>query len=159
MHSPENLKKKIIKRYGTPTAVLDMDIVERNIQSAQKRCDDAGVFNRPHVKTHKSPDLAKLQLDYGARGITCQKIGEAEVMVDAGITDIIVATNVIGAAVSGKLSRLLKRAPVRCCADSEYTLKRYSEAAVVASRPIDVLIECDTGRHRAGVEKLRLLNL
>ncbi len=80
------LAAKIAREYGTPALVIDMDQVERNIARVQAACDAAGVANRPHIKTHKSPYLARLQRDAGARGITCQKLGEAEVMVEGGST-------------------------------------------------------------------------
>ena len=83
-------------------------IIKKNIFRAQKICDAAGVANRPHIKTHKSPLLAKMQIDAGARGITCQKLGEAEVMAEAGIDDILIATNILGAARSGRLASLQK---------------------------------------------------
>ena len=72
------LKEKIIENYGTPCAVVDLDIVEKNIKRVQSFCNKANVANRPHIKTHKSPILAKLQLDAGAQGITYQKLGEAK---------------------------------------------------------------------------------
>jgi len=72
------LAAKIAREYGTPCAVIDMDRVERNIARIQAACDTAGVANRPHIKTHKSPLLAQMQIAAGARGVTCQKIGEAE---------------------------------------------------------------------------------
>src|SRR5579864_9321406 len=68
------LAAKIAREYGTPVAVIDMDRVERNIARIQKACEAAGVANRPHIKTHKSPMLAKLQIEAGAHGITCQKL-------------------------------------------------------------------------------------
>jgi len=74
------LKDEIIKNFGTPCAVVDLDIVEGNIDRVQSLCDNAGVSNRPHIKTHKSPFLAKMQIAAGAKGITCQKLGEARVM-------------------------------------------------------------------------------
>ena len=77
------LAAKIAREYGTPCAVIDMDRVERNIARVQVACDTAGVANRPHIKTHKSPLLAQMQVAAGAKGITCQKIGEAEIMADA----------------------------------------------------------------------------
>ena len=146
------LKQDIITRFGTPCAVIDLDVVEANITRAQRLCDEAGVANRPHIKTHKSPILAQMQIEAGARGITCQKLGEAEVMLDAGITDILIATNLLGAARSGRLSSLQRRHPLKCCADSAFTLSAYADAARSADRPLDVLIECDTGQKRAGVE-------
>ena len=147
----ENLKQNIIKNFGTPCPVIDLDIVQTNINHAQKLCDVKGLANRPHIKTHKSPVLAKMQIAAGAKGITCQKLGEAEVMVDAGITDIIIATNLLGAAASGRLTSLQRRISLKVCADNPFSLAAYSEAAQQANRVMDVLIECDTGRHRAGV--------
>ena len=146
------LKDEIIQNFGTPCAVVDLDIVERNIDQAQARCDKAGVINRPHIKTHKSPFLAKMQIAAGAQGITCQKLGEARVMADAGITDIIIATNLLGAAKCGQLASLQKQIALKVCADNPVSLAAYSDAATDAGRPMDVLIECDTGQKRAGVE-------
>ena len=97
------LAAKIAREYGTPAVVIDMDRVERNIARIQAACDAAGVANRPHIKTHKSPLLAKLQIEAGAKGITCQKLGEAEVMADAGIDDILISYNLIG---EEKMARL-----------------------------------------------------
>ena len=146
------LKTAIIENFGTPCAVIDLDVVERNIAKAQSRCDKAGLINRPHIKTHKSPELAHMQIAAGARGITCQKLGEAAIMANAGITDIIIATNVLGAARSGRLAALQKRVSLKVCADNPVSLTEYSKAATSAERPMDILIECDTGQLRAGVE-------
>ena len=153
MNSLDSLKSSIISQFGTPCAVIDLDIIKKNILRAQKICDVAGVANRPHIKTHKSPLLAKMQIDAGARGITCQKLGEAEVMAEADIDDILIATNILGAAKSGRLANLQKRLPLKVCADNQISLREYSIAAKAANRPLDVLIECDTGQKRAGVEE------
>src|SRR5258706_483808 len=100
------LAAKIARDYGTPAAVIDMDRVERNIARIQAACDAAGVANRPHIKTHKSPMLAKLQIAAGARGITCQKLGEAEVMAEAGIDDILISYNLLGDEKMARLGKL-----------------------------------------------------
>lgn len=151
----EKLKAEIARNFGTPVAVIDLDIVDRNIARLQALCDAKGVANRPHIKTHKIPALAKMQIAAGAQGITCQKLGEAEVMVDAGIEDILISYNLIGAARTGRLSRLILRAPIKVAADNPVTLSAYSEAGREAGRPVGVVIECDTGRKRAGVETPR----
>lgn len=148
----ESLKTDIIERFGTPCAVVDLDVVDRNIAHVQALCEAAGRANRPHIKTHKSPFLARRQLDAGAIGITCQKLGEAEVMVDSGIEDILIATNIIGAARSGRLAALQQRVALKLCADNPVSLAAYAEAGRAAERPVRVLIECDTGQKRAGVE-------
>src|ERR1700712_5342682 len=128
------LAAKIAREYGTPCAVIDMDRVERNIARVQVACDTAGVAHRPHIKTHKSPLLAQMQVAAGAKGITCQKLGEAEVMAEAGIDDILISYNLIG---EEKMARPRARLP---------------QAAAASGRPLSGVVECDTGRKRAGVE-------
>ena len=152
MATDESLKQDIIEQFGTPCAVIDLDVVDRNIAHLQSLCDKAGLANRPHIKTHKSPVLARRQLEAGAIGITCQKLGEAEVMAEAGIEDILMATNIIGAARSGRLAALQSRMSLKICADNPVSLAAYAEAGRAADRPLRVLIECDTGQKRAGVE-------
>src|ERR1700712_367099 len=90
------LREEIARRYGTPAAVIDLDRVERTIARLQAAGDAAGVANRPHIKTHKSPVIARMQVEAGARGIACQKLGEAEVMAAAGLDDILITYNLIG---------------------------------------------------------------
>ena len=147
-----SLKERILREFGTPAVVIDLDRVERNIGRVQGICEAAGLKSRPHIKTHKSPILAKMQIAAGASGITCQKLGEAEVMAAAGIENILVSYNLIGAARSGRLAALRQKSDVTICADNPVTLAAYAEAAAAAGKPIGVMIECDTGRKRAGVE-------
>ncbi len=151
MSKNEKLKQDIIQKFGTPCAVIDLDIVDRNIAHLQALCDKAKLANRPHIKTHKSSLLALRQIEAGAIGVTCQKLGEAEVMVRAGIKDIMIATNIIGAAKSGKLAALLRDVSLKICADNPISLNHYAEAGRTAGRPVTVIIECDTGQKRAGV--------
>jgi D-serine deaminase-like pyridoxal phosphate-dependent protein len=96
--------------------------------------------------------LAAMQRDAGAKGITCQKLGEAEVMVDGGLDDILISYNLIGAEKMGRLGALMKRAQITVAADNPTVVEGLSEAARVAERPLSVVVECDTGRKRAGVE-------
>lgn len=152
MAMDDSLKQDVIAQFGTPCAVIDLEVVDLNIARLQSLCDKAGLTNRPHIKTHKSPFLARRQLQAGAIGITCQKLGEAEVMAEAGIEDILIATNIIGAARSGRLAALQRRLPLKICADNPTTLAAYAEAGRTAGRPVRVLVECDTGQKRAGVE-------
>ena len=152
MSEIESFKFDIIKNFGTPCAVVDLNVLEANITRVQKLCNKAGVSNRPHIKTHKSGEIARMQINAGASGVTCQKLGEAEVMANAGIKDILIATNLLGAAASGALAALQSRISLKVCADNTYTIKAYSDAARDAGRVLDVLVECDTGQKRAGVE-------
>src|SRR3979411_2535528 len=112
------LAAKIAREYGTPCAVIDMDRVERNIARIQAACDAAGGANRPHIKTHKSPGLAKLQLAAAATGLTCQKLGEAEVMAEAGIDDILISYNLIGDEKMARLASLQAKADITVAADN-----------------------------------------
>jgi len=146
------LAAKIAREFGTPAAVIDMDRVERNIARVQAACNAAGVANRPHIKTHKSPELAKLQIAAGARGITCQKLGEAEVMADAGIDDILISYNLLGDEKMARLGALRSRIDVTVAADNPVVVADLTRAAAAAGRSLPVVIECDTGRKRAGVE-------
>src|SRR3984893_15331433 len=146
------LAAKIAKEYGTPCAVIDMDRVEANIARIQAACDAAGVANRPHIKTHKSPLLATMQIKAGAKGITCQKLGEAEVMADAGIDDILISYNLLGDEKMARLGAPQAKANMRVPADNSVVISNLPQAAAASGRPLSVVVECDTGRKRAGVE-------
>src|ERR1700682_113613 len=146
------LAAKIAREYGTPAAVIDMDRVERNIARLRPACDAAGVANRPHIKTHKSPLLAKLQIAAGAKGITCQKLGEAEVMAESGIDNILISYNLIGDEKMARLGALQAKANMTVAADNPVVIAGLPPAASASGRPLSVVVECDTGRKRAGVE-------
>ncbi|MGA7803467.1 D-TA family PLP-dependent enzyme [Bradyrhizobium sp.] len=146
------LAAKIAREYGTPAAVIDMDKVERNIARIQAACEAVGVANRPHIKTHKSPLLAKMQIAAGAKGITCQKLGEAEVMADAGIDDILISYNLIGEEKMARLAALQAKAGMTVAADNPTVIAGLPQAAKLSGRKLAVVVECDTGRKRAGVE-------
>src|ERR1700751_5387237 len=141
-----SLAAKIAREYGTPAAVIDMDKIERNIARVQAACDAAGVANRPHIKTHKSPMLAKMQIDAGAKGITCQKLGEAEVMADAGIGDILISYNLIGDEKMARLAALQAKANMTVAADNAIVIAGLPKAAEISGRPLSVVVECDTVR-------------
>ena len=135
----------------TPCVVIDLDIVERNVRRWQERCDRLGLANRPHIKTHKLVPLARHQIAEGARGITCQKIAEAEVMADAGIEDIFITYNVLGQHKLSRLTQLARRCRIAVVADSEVVIEGLSAAMATAGLKLDVAIECDTGGRRCGV--------
>jgi D-serine deaminase-like pyridoxal phosphate-dependent protein len=106
---------------------------------------------RPHVKTHKLPQLARKQVELGSIGITCQKIGEAEAMADGGLTDIFLPYNILGAAKLARLAALNRRVKLSVTADSATTIDGYA-AHFTPEHPLTVLIECDTGAGRCGVQ-------
>jgi D-serine deaminase-like pyridoxal phosphate-dependent protein len=136
---------------ATPAAVVDLDRLESNLARWQVYCDEHELANRPHIKTHKCVQIARRQVELGARGVTCQTLHEAEVMVDAGIDDVLVAYNVVGGRKLEQLAMLLRRAPVRVIADDEALLPGLAGAAAVAGRELAVLVDCDTGLGRTGV--------
>ncbi len=136
----------------TPVPVIDIDAVERNLTRWQARCDKAGFANRPHIKTHKLVPLALAQMELGARGITVQKLGEAEVMADAGITDILLTFNVVGRHKLERLAALMQRTEIKVVADNPDVLEGLAHAAALAGRDLTVLVECDTGAARNGVQ-------
>ena len=136
----------------TPAVLIDMDIVKKNIQAYQKYCNRVGISLRPHIKTHKIPELAKLQLNEGAAGITCQKISEAEAIIsEGGISDIFITYNIIGQKKLMALKKLSKRANISVVADSMYCLEGLSRAFGDSEKRLRVLVECDTGAKRCGV--------
>ena len=142
-------------RLETPAAVVDLDVLEANIKKLQSYLDGHGIANRPHIKTHKIPAIAKMQMDVGAAGITCQKISEAEVMADAGFDDIFLPYNIIGETKLARLMALARRITLSVTADSGIVIRGLSEAAQRESLTLTVLVECDTGMGRCGVQSPR----
>lgn len=130
---------------------MDLDRLEANIARWQAETDRVGLVNRPHIKTHKCVEIARRQLEAGAAGLTCQKLGEAEVMADAGFTDLLIPYNLVGQAKLARLAALLGRAHVTVSADDERLLAGLGGAATAAGKELPVLVECDTGLGRVGV--------
>jgi D-serine deaminase-like pyridoxal phosphate-dependent protein len=141
-----------IDELETPAAIIDLDQLEANIAKFQAYLDQHGIANRPHIKTHKIPAIAHMQLAAGAVGITCQKLGEAEVMAEAGVTDIFLPYNLLGAPKLDRLMRLAQRTTISVTADSEVTVRGLAEAARRASQTLVVLVEFDSGAKRCGVQ-------
>ncbi|MDR7542630.1 MAG: alanine racemase [Armatimonadota bacterium] len=138
----------------TPLVTIELDIMEANIRRLQAYCDAHGIANRPHIKTHKVPQIARQQVAAGAAGITCQKLGEVAVMLEAGITDILVTYNILGEAKLRRLRELAAR-PGACLTvaiDNAAAARALSSAFGDAAAPLPVLIECDTGGSRQGTQ-------
>jgi len=138
----------------TPVVTIDLDRMEKNIARAQALVASQGIGNRPHIKTHKIPDIAKMQLAAGASGITCQKLSEAEVFIDAGITDdILITFNIVGEQKTEHLMRLSERVnKLTVVADNEDVIRGLSEAGIRHGRDVPILIENDVGFGRNGVQ-------
>ncbi len=136
----------------TPAVTVDLTILEQNLHKMQAYCDSHRLAFRPHVKTHKIPEIARMQRTAGARGIVCQKLSEAEVFADAGFDDIFIPYNLVGEAKTGRLVRLARRIRISAAVDSLPTAQGISVAAQAGGVSVPVLIECDTGGARAGVQ-------
>jgi hypothetical protein len=121
-----------VDELDTLVAVVDLDRVDRNLERWQAYCDKVGLANRPHIKTHRSVEIARRQVALGAVEITCQKLGEAETMADAGLTDILLSFNILGGPKLERLARLLERASVTVTVDDEALLPGLQRAAASA---------------------------
>lgn len=130
---------------------MQIDKVEKNMRKMQAYCDANGLRLRPHVKTHKLTSLALRQIELGAVGITCQKLGEAEVMAAAGVTDILISFPLIGAEKARRLAALARKVKVSVSADSMLGVSTVRAAALEAQVDINVLVEFDSGMKRTGV--------
>ena len=136
----------------TPALMVDLDILQRNIdRMATTIIRDAKVGWRPHTKAMKTPALANLCLEAGAHGITCAKLGEAEVMAAAGIRDILVANQIAGSTKIDRLVNVCRRADVMVCVDQFENVQAIDRAAEANGVRPRVLIEVDVGMQRAGV--------
>ena len=136
----------------TPAVIVDMDIAERNIREMIVAAASAGLSHRPHIKTHRCSELAHLQIGAGAAGITCAKLGEAEIMASAGISNILVAYPLIGEAKLQRYAALYKRSPgLLTIVNSPAGAKALSDIAILNGDVYDVLIEIDGGTSRGGI--------
>jgi D-serine deaminase-like pyridoxal phosphate-dependent protein len=140
-----------VRELDTPALVVDLDQLERNIAEMAALVTAAGAKVRPHTKTHKTPEVARLQLRHGAGGITVAKLGEAEVMAAAGFDDILIANELIGAQKARRLADLARRITVRSCVDSLAGARMLSDVAVEAGVRLEVLLDVNTGLNRSGV--------
>ena len=136
----------------TPVVFLDLDRVEKNLIRAQSYFDLHRIQNRPHIKTHKSLEFAKRQIELGAVGITCQKLGEAEVMANGGIDDILITYPIVSQKKIDRLIALNNRIKITTVVDNFEVAQILSDAAKASKKQLRVLIECDTGGERCGVQ-------
>jgi D-serine deaminase-like pyridoxal phosphate-dependent protein len=136
----------------TPGLWVDLEIMERNIAQMAEFIRGAGVAWRPHTKGIKIPAIAHKMLAAGAIGVTCAKLGEAEVMAAAGISEILIASQVVGVSKATRLANLCHHANVIVAIDSLENARQLSEAACRSGVSIGAVIEVDTGMHRCGVQ-------
>ncbi len=148
-----------LSHLDTPCLHINAEAMEKNLQEMAHVAADAGVALRPHVKTHKSPSLALRQLEYGAQGITVAKIGEADVMADAGIKDIRIAYPIVGTEKLARLAKLMDRADVSISIDSVDAARGLSELGQSRKKRIPVLLKINTGLDRVGVTPPEALSI
>ena len=146
--APAGMPKEAL---GTPALLVDLDAMDANIACIHAACRAHGVLWRPHGKGQKVPELAQRQVAAGAIGVTCAKLGEAEAMADAGIRDILIANQVVGAAGIERLMALASRTDVIVAVDDASNLAAISAAARARSVRPRVVVEVDIGMRRAGV--------
>jgi D-serine deaminase-like pyridoxal phosphate-dependent protein len=143
-----------IRDLDTPAVTIHLDVMAENIRRVQALLDRHGIGNRPHVKTHKIPEIGRMQVAAGAMGITCQKIGEVEVFVEAGVAqDVLLTYNIVGRAKTDRLMALARRVrTLTVVLDNEPVARGLSEAGARHGLDVRFLVECDTGFGRNGVQ-------
>jgi len=153
MHPQANMVGKPIKDLDTPALCVDLDLLEQNIATMKRVIiDEAGIQWRPHTKAIKTPALAHKLLRAGAHGITCAKLSEAEVMASAGIRDILIANQVVGASKLARLAGLCHHADLIVAVDCEEQVKALDLAAQAAGTHVRVVVEVNIALNRAGAE-------
>jgi len=143
----------------TPSVLIDLDIMERNIRRMQDRCNDLGLAFRPHIKTHKIPDIAKMQLEAGAVGIACQKVSEAEVFTGAGINKVQSPYNIVGPQKTARLADLALYNRVTVSADHPTVIAGLADAARANEITIRVMVDLVTDIQRTGAPVEEVVNL
>jgi D-serine deaminase-like pyridoxal phosphate-dependent protein len=148
-----------IDELDTPAVLIDLDVVDANILEMQMHADREGFRLRPHAKTHKSSFIAGRQIAAGAVGITVSTVSEAQAMRNAGIENLTLAYPIVGALKLARLRRLLADGPVTLVSDSVAVTKGYAALAESLGRPVDVLVEIDSGMHRVGADPREVVGL
>jgi D-serine deaminase-like pyridoxal phosphate-dependent protein len=140
-----------VEDVDTPALILELDAFERNLRTLAESVKGRGVRVRAHAKTHKCPDIAKRQIEHGAIGMCCQKVSEAQALVEGGIADVLVSNEVVGAPKIARLAELAKRAHVGVCVDNPQNLAALEAAVEHAGAKLDVYIELEVGMRRCGI--------
>ena len=136
----------------TPALVVDLAALERNLDALAAAVRDSGLRLRPHAKSHKCPDIAKLQIQRGAVGVCCQKTDEALAFIDAGIADVLLTNEVVSTSKLDRLAAAARRAMVGLLVDCAEGVERASAAAVRGGSTLDLYVEVDVGAGRCGVQ-------
>lgn len=143
----------LVEELDTPTLTIDLDALAENLERYQRYYTEHGIGLRPHIKTHKTLAIASMQMAKGAIGLTCQKIGEAEVMVSGGLAvDILIPYNILGKQKLERLTALATQTRLTVAADSAYTVRGLADAAAKDGVSIGVIVEVECGMDRTGVQ-------
>jgi D-serine deaminase-like pyridoxal phosphate-dependent protein len=140
-----------INELDTPAVLIDIDALGRNLSGMATYCRAHNLTLRPHTKTHKIPQIARLQMQYGAPGITVAKLGEAEVMADADINDILIVYPLWGEKKWMRLAELAKRVRISVAMDSLQVATGISRVAKATGAEVGIRLEFDTGLQRCGL--------
>ena len=146
----------VLSRYDfidTPALIIDYNIMMENIKFMQSKADKYGVKLRPHTKTHRMPELAKLQMEAGAKGITVAKVGEAEVMAESGLSDIFIANEIVGISKLERIRELSRKINISIGVDNKCQIDQLEEVFKKEEKAIEVLIEIEVGENRSGIIK------
>jgi D-serine deaminase-like pyridoxal phosphate-dependent protein len=143
----------------TPALVVDLPRLRANIGRVARAAAAAGLELRPHIKAHKTPEIARMQIEAGAAGLTAAKVSEAEAMVDGGMADVFIANEIVGEAKVRRLAGLARRARLSVACDSVAVADGYSSVFADEGLTVEVLIEADIGAHRCGVPPERAAEL
>lgn len=136
----------------TPALLVDLDVMERNIHRMADFAKECGVRLRPHAKTHKVLELARMQLEAGAKGICLQKVSEAQVFADAGFDDIFITNEVAGKQKQDRIAALAGKIRLQVAVDNESNAIGLGKACSEAGSEVEVLVDVDVGMHRCGVD-------
>jgi len=139
------------EQLDTPVLLIDLDVMESNIQKMAEYFLGVSAELRPHTKTHKTPIIAHKQIEAGAIGVTCAKLGEAEVMINSGIRDVLIANEIVPPQKIAKLVSLARHADVMVAVDDPRNVEDLSQAAQSKGVLLRVLVEVDIGMKRCGV--------
>ncbi len=134
----------------TPALLVDLDAFESNLDTLERTLAGRTVRIRPHAKSHKCPRIALIQMQRGAIGVCCQKVAEAEALVDGGVTDVMVSNEIVGAHKLARLAALARRARISVLADHPDAVDALALAARAAGVTVEVLVEVDVGAGRCG---------
>jgi D-serine deaminase-like pyridoxal phosphate-dependent protein len=148
------MKQSIYDQIDTPSLLIDHAKMENNLLQMAELCKSRNIKLRPHIKTHKIPQIALRQIKLSNNGIAVSKLGEAEVMLRSGIRDIVIANEIIGQQKILRLSKLMQQGEITICVDSVTGIRQLDEYLYTGGKRLKVLIEVDTGMNRCGVSKI-----